>query len=64
MICPHCLKKIKKLPAEPMKTCLGCYHKINPNNSTGFCYRCRRGKYNKETGKWSGGIKMQKRMTV
>jgi len=42
---------------QKMKKCKGCYHKINPDNKTGYCYRCRRGKYNKGTGKWEGGIK-------
>ncbi len=42
---------------QKMKLCKGCYHKTNPNNISGYCYRCKRGKYNKETGKWEGGKK-------
>lgn len=57
MICPHCLKKIKIKKATPMESCLRCYHKIMPNNKNGYCYRCRRGKYNPTTGRWEGGIK-------
>jgi len=50
------ITKVKKSP-EKMKLCKGCYHKTNPNNKTGYCYRCKRGKYNKETQKWEGGRK-------
>ena len=57
MICPHCLKKIVKKKATPMKRCLGCYYKIMPYNKTGYCYRCRRGKYNVNTGRWEGGMR-------
>lgn len=57
MICPHCKKEIKKEKPKPMEKCKGCYYRVNVRNKTGYCYRCRRGKYNVETGKWEGGIK-------
>jgi len=57
------LKEKKNIKPQKMKQCKGCYHKIMPNNSSGYCYRCTRGKYNKETGKWEGGIKKSSQTT-
>lgn len=55
MKCPHCQKEIIKKPSQKMKQCKGCYHKVMPNNKTGYCYRCKRGNYNPDTGRWEGG---------
>jgi hypothetical protein len=48
---------IKRKPAIKMPRCKGCFYKVMPNNKNGYCYRCRRGKYNVNKGKWEGGIK-------
>ena len=43
--------------SQKMKMCKVCCHKIMPYNKTGYCYRCKRGKYNTITKRWEGGIK-------